>query len=58
MKENIKRKKKILELRVKGYQLKEIGEALGISKQRVHQIIRQFQKDQHDLRRLKRKKIL
>ncbi len=53
-----KRNKEILRLKTAGWELQEIGTKLGISKQRVFQIIRQIQKDRRDFRRLKKKKII
>jgi len=52
------RNKKILKLRIEGWELEEIGLELGISKQRVFQILEQVKKDQKELRRLKKKKII
>jgi len=56
--EKTKRNKKIMRLWAEGWQLPEIGKELEISKQRVFQIITQIQRDQRELRRLKKKKLL
>jgi len=54
--QKIKRNMEIMRLRALGWELPEIGKKLGISKQRVFQIIETIQRDQKELRRLKRKK--
>lgn len=54
-KEKAKRNQEIMKLKFEGWELQEIGAKLGISKQRVHQIIQQAQKDRKELRRLKKK---
>lgn len=53
--QKVKRNQEIMKLRFEGWELQEIAVKLGISKQRVHQIIQQAQKDRKELRRLKKK---
>jgi len=47
-----------MRLRNEGWELQEIGKKMGVSKQRVYQIITQVLKDRQELRRLKKKKII
>jgi len=56
-KEKVKRNKDIMKLRIEGWELQEIGTKLGISKQRVFQILEQIKKDKKQLRRLKKKNL-
>jgi len=53
-----KRNNEIMRLRNEGWELQEIGKKMGVSKQRVYQIITQVLKDRQELRRLKKKKII
>lgn len=49
---------RIMRLWSEGFQLPEIGLEMGISKQRVFQIIQQIQEDRRQKRRLEKKKII
>lgn len=53
-----KRNKRVLKLWAEGWELPEIGAELGISKQRVFQIIKQAQEDRKQKRRLEKKTII